>query len=491
MVQKSKLWIDVISYSPTPYAILHTPYFLIYTLRMTRKELSKFKLPDGPGVYIFKGQRGKILYIGKATSLRDRVRSYFSANLTEARSSAIAGMIEEAKYILWKTTGSVLESLILEANLIKKYQPKYNSRDKDNKSFNYLVITKESASWRTPAGGFPRVLVVRGRELFSSPLNGKRYSLFAIYGPYPQGRSLADALKIVRKIFPFRDSCTPCTSAEMSQNERGRPLKSKNIFLRYSALSLRVSAGCKPCFNRQIGLCPGVCSGEIDEKEYSRTIKNIRELFSGNFHGLKRRLAKEMREASKSENFEEALKLRRQISALEHVRDVSLIKEGDRISAGGHLSNMNDLRSRSSRIEAYDMAHTSGSETVAVMTIVANGEPEKESYRKFKIKSVQNDDVGALREVLSRRLAHNEWPLPRVFVVDGGLSQLRAAKNLLKDAGLMIPVVGVVKNEFHKPERMIGDLKLIESYGKDILLANGEAHRFAIKYHRYRLRARP
>lgn len=445
---------------------------------MTRKELNKYRLPDSPGVYIFKGPRGKILYIGKATSLRDRVRSYFASNITDARSNAIAGMIEEAKSISWKTTNSVLEALILEANLIKKHQPKYNSRDKDNKSFNYLVITKESP----PAGGFPRVLVVRGRDLFRHSLQTTNYNLRTIFGPYPQGRSLAEALKIVRKIFPFRDKCNPCNS-----NISGEVLLSNSHELDSKKMRIRHGEICRPCFNRQIGLCPGVCSAEISKVEYARTIRNIKELFSGNFHGLKRRLSREMNVASKSENFEEALKLRRQISALEHIRDVSLINGEDTISDGGHLPQMNDLRSRSWRIEAYDVAHTAGAETVGVMTVVTNGEPEKESYRKFKIKSVKNDDTGALKEVLSRRLAHQEWPLPRVFVVDGGFAQLRVAKRLLTDGGLVIPVVGVVKNEFHKPERMIGDEKAIESFENDILLANQEAHRFAIAYHRKRL----
>src|SRR3990167_3821893 len=129
---------------------------------MTRKELNEYKLPDSPGIYMFLGSRRRILYVGKATSLRDRVRSYFSTGLEESRSVAIVAMTEEARSVSWKNTDSVLEALILEANLIKKHQPKYNSRDKDNKSFNYLVITKESP----PAGGFPRVLIVRGRELF-------------------------------------------------------------------------------------------------------------------------------------------------------------------------------------------------------------------------------------------------------------------------------------------------------------------------------------
>src|SRR3989338_8485400 len=134
---------------------------------MTRKELNEYKLPDSPGIYMFLGSRRRILYVGKATSLRDRVRSYFSTGLEESRSVAIVAMTEEARSVSWKNTDSVLEALILEANLIKKHQPKYNSRDKDNKSFNYLVITKEE---------FPRVLVVRGREFrnheFRKPISG-------------------------------------------------------------------------------------------------------------------------------------------------------------------------------------------------------------------------------------------------------------------------------------------------------------------------------
>ncbi|MCR4281039.1 MAG: GIY-YIG nuclease family protein [Candidatus Kaiserbacteria bacterium] len=434
---------------------------------MTRKELSKFKLPDSPGVYFFKSGK-RILYIGKATSLRDRVRSYFSTGLGDARSSVIVAMIEEAKSISWKKTDSVLEALILEANLIKQHQPKYNTDEKDDKSYNYLVITKED---------FPRVLIVRGRELFKLPATS--YKPQAIFGPFPHGLQLKEALKIVRKIFPFRDKCIPCVISKDSLYAYSRELA-------YKEKGLKSKSGCSPCFNRQIGLCPGVCSGEMSKSEYARTIRHIKTLFSGKIKTLKRTLEKEMRAESKAEHYEKAQELRRQISALEHIHDVSLIKS----------DNMNDLparrslgaggRSRSLRIEAYDVAHTGGAETVAVMTVVNNGEPEKESYRKFKIKTAGNDDVGALKEVLSRRLAHSEWPLPRVFVVDGSTAQLRAATNMLKDAGIAIPVVAVVKNEFHKPERLIGDAKAISAYEKDILLANQEAHRFAISYHRKR-----
>lgn len=409
-------------------------------------DFRKYKLPDEPGVYTFRKGR-KILYIGKAASLRDRVRSYFSSDLIAGRGSRIVGMVALAKSLSWQKTDSVLEALILEANLIKRHQPPYNVDEKDNKSFNYLIITKEV---------FPRILLVRGRELFG--LSAKNYQLKTIFGPFPQGGSLKEALKIVRKIFPYRDTCTPC---EEQKKHRGR----------FSVLLER----CRSCFNRQIGLCPGVCSGEMNAREYAHVIRNIKDLFSGNFHGLKRRLAREMKAYAADERYEEARIRRRQIHGLEHIRDVSLIKGESRISSGGSV-----------RIEAYDTAHTSGAETVAVMTVVSGGEAVKAAYRKFKIRSATNDDVASLKEVLSRRLAHAEWPLPRVFVVDGGKGQMNAAARTLKEAGIGIPLVGVVKNEFHKPEHLIGDSRAIAAYERDILLANNEAHRFAIGWHRKR-----
>ena len=422
---------------------------------MTRKELQAYKLPDVPGVYMFCGKNKKILYIGKATSLRDRVRSYFSPQIANARSSAIARMVEEANSVSYRTAGSVLEALILEANLIKEHQPPYNVDDKDNKSFNYVIITKED---------FPRVLLVRGRELFQGWDKGDTKYLF---GPFPEGASLKEALKIIRKIFPYRDKCLPCVSKTAKsglRKSRYRDLRSPDI-----AKNDR-----RPCFNHQIGLCPGVCSGEMTKDEYAHTIRNIHALFSGNFKGLKRILVRDMHTASKEERFEDAAKLRRQVAALEHIRDVSLIKE-EKISSGG-----------GARIEASDVAHTGGAETVAVMVVINNGEMIKGAYRKFKIHTATNDDVAALREALTRRLSHPEWPLPRVFVVDGGRAQMKVAERVTREAGIAVPIVGVVKNEFHKPERLIGDKRAIEAYERDILLANSEAHRFGIAFHRKR-----
>ncbi len=410
---------------------------------MTREELKKYDLPETPGVYIFRDSENKILYIGKATSLRDRVRSYFSSDLATTRGGGMVGMVTAAVNLEWETTDSVLEALILEANLIKHHQPPHNILEKSNTSFNYLIITREA---------FPRVIVVRGRELF---LRWKESEIKHTFGPFPHGASLKEAVKLVRNIFPFRDSkCTPCVDQK-----------------------IRPGGYCRPCFNRQIGLCPGVCTGECTKEEYAKTVRNIKELFNAEFHGLKRRLSKEMKEAAETEHFELAGILRRQVDALTHIRDVTLIKDEYRIAPGGTV-----------RIEAYDVAHTSGTETVGVMTVVSGGEPQKEEYRKFNINTVTNDDPAALAEMLERRLNHPEWTLPRIIVVDGGSAQLRRATKVLAKAGVSIPVVGVVKDEFHRPERLIGDTKAISANEKDILLANSEAHRFAITWHRRRQR---
>src|SRR3990167_2608923 len=226
---------------------------------MTKKELNKFRLPDGAGVYIFK-KGPKILYIGKATSLRDRVRSYFSSDLVKGRGERIVAMVAEAKSLAHTKTDSILEALILEANLIKKHQPPYNVDEKDNKSFNYVVVTKES---------FPRVLIVRGRELY---LKWNASDIARTFGPYPHGKQLQDAMKLVRKIFPFRDSkCVPCGEQSRKRGDTSQA---------------RSHLGCKPCFNRQIGLCPGVCTGEMTKEEYAVRVRHLCQFLSGNFKGL-------------------------------------------------------------------------------------------------------------------------------------------------------------------------------------------------------------
>jgi excinuclease ABC subunit C len=405
-------------------------------LRMNSQDLKKFDLPDSPGVYFFYGYKKKLLYVGKATSLKDRVKSYFMKDLMLTRGPLLVKMLADAERVEWLPTDSVLEALLMEAHQIKKHKPEYNTRDKDDKSPNYVVITKEE---------FPVLKVIRGRNLSQLEVSSK--NLTAIYGPFPHGGELREALKIIRRIFPYRD-------------EKCQGVKAK-----------------RPCFNYQIGLCPGVCAGVISKTEYRKTVKRIKLFFEGKKSELIKDLEKDMKKLAKEKKFEEASVVKRTLYSLEHIQDVALIKRDvERV----HSENV-------FRIEAYDIAHISGSNVVGVMTVVEDGELNKSQYRKFKIKNDRNDDTNNLKEVVRRRLGHPEWQFPSLIVVDGGVGQINAAKEVLKNNNLDIPVVSVVKDDKHKAREVLGVQGISAenpSLKKEILLANVEAHRFAITYHR-------
>ncbi len=413
---------------------------------MKQEKLKILKLPDAPGVYRFVDIKGTILYIGKATSLRDRVRSYFANDLLHTRGKHIVDMVTLAHSVKHTTTDSALEALILEAALIKENQPIYNTREKDNKSFNYVVFTKEL---------FPRVLVIRERNMLSG-VGSTESSYTQAFGPFPQGSSLEEALKIIRRIFPFRDKCIPAQSDE------------SNSF--------------KPCFNRQIGLCPGVCSGEMSSKEYGEQLKNIQLFFEGKKSEVVRRLNKAMNSHAKLLEFEQANEYKKMLFALKHIKDVSLLDEKIREQS----QRSSKKRARAYRIEAYDIAHISGKHTVGVMVVTEDGIPRNKEYRKFKIRtdSEKPNDTLHLEEVLLRRFAHHEWQFPDLVVIDGATAQKRRAEKALKGLKLNIPVVSVVKDERHKAKAILGNKELIDSYKRGILVANLESHRFAVTYHR-------
>jgi excinuclease ABC subunit C len=216
-----------------------------------------------------------------------------------------------------------------------------------------------------------------------------------------------------------------------------------------------------------------VCNGQISSKDYKKTIRRIKLLFQGKKKELIRMMRRDMLQAAKGHHFEEASKIKRTIFGLEHIQDVALIKEEN-------LKTVHDFR-----IESYDIAHISGTDVVGVMTVVENGEPNKAEYRKFKIKTFSGaDDTRALKEVLSRRLEHAEWKMPRLIVIDGGKAQKNAAESVLAEAGVAIPVVSVVKDEYHKAREILGEKRIVSDHEQAIILANLEAHRFAVSYHR-------
>ena len=416
---------------------------------MLKSDLNKYNLPDVPGVYLFKQGR-KVLYVGKATSLRDRVRSYFDDDLIATRGPRIVDMVTRADRIAHEPTPTVLEALVREAALIKRYQPKANVDGKDDKTFLYTCVTQEE---------IPRVLVVRGKDI-----DLKNHTFKAIYGPFPSGAQLREGLRLIRHIFPFFDTPNP-VGAKSKQNRAQIE------------------------FNTQIKQYPRM----FDKKEYRRTIRNVMLFLSSRGKELRRILERDMREAAADERFEDASEARRELFALNHIQDVSLIKDENRYPQKSTV-----VENSGYRIEAYDTAHLSGTNAIGVMTVIINSTPVKKEYRTFRIRGVQprrqksgsrpkasgkNDDIASLKEIISRRLSHPEWQYPKVIVVDGGKAQRKATEQILKEAGVVIPVVAVVKDERHRPREVIG-ARAAGISEADAVLANAEAHRFSLSRHR-------
>ena len=390
------------------------------------------KISRTPGIYIFQDKDKKPLYVGRATDLRSRVRSYFSNRILADRGPRIHDAIKKTKHIKTLETDSVLDAYILEANLIKKYSPPYNVIDKDNKSFQFVCITDEE---------YPRVITVRGRELELGKTEKCKY----VFGPFPRGGLLKEALKVVRKILPYRDTCTP----------------------------FKLAKSPRACFRSQLNLCPGVCSGVMNKKEYNKRIQEIKLLFEGKKKILIKNLEKDMKAFAKEREFEKADEVKKRIFSLTHIRDITLI------SHDAHTVDTSNMR-----IEAYDVAHLNGKDTIGVMVVLLDGELVKSKYRTFCIKeAAPGDDIGALKEILNRRLQHPEWAYPKLIVVDGGKAHINAANKVIKNIGLEINIVSVVKTENHTPREVLGSARYKTTYEKDIILANSEAHRFALYKH--------
>ncbi len=410
---------------------------------MQRNELAKFDLPDVPGVYLFKRGR-KVLYVGKATSLRDRVSSYFDDDLIATRGPRIVDMATKADRIAYEPTPTVLEALVREAALIRQYRPSANSEGKDDKSFLYAAITREA---------IPRVLVLRGKDIdFKTKRSGDEQKLKALYGPFPSSAQLRAGLRLIQRIFPFFDTVRPVTA-------HGKQHRAQMEF------------------NRQIKQYPRLpAQGDaFDAKSYRRTMRKIELFLAGRGKYLRNMLEKEMRNAAKKERFEDAARTRRELFALDHIQDVSLVRD-ERGERSEHPVGI--------RIEAYDTAHLSGTNAIGVLTVIEDGMPIKKDYRTFRIRGVnRNDDIASLGEILSRRLAHPEWPLPKAVVVDGGRPHKKAAERTLREAGFTIPVAAVVKDERHRPREIIG-ARFAGISETDAVLANSEAHRFSLARHR-------
>lgn len=426
-------------------------------------------IPALPGVYFFKDAQGRIIYIGKSASLKARVKSYFVKN---ALRGIKASMLTEIVNIDYKTTDTEIDALILESQLIKKHRPKYNVLLKDDKNYFYVILTNDI---------FPKIFISHQPPKFQI-LNSKFYLL----GPYTDGQALKTTLRYLRKIFPY------CTCKNNHNNK---------------------------CLKAHLGLCLGVCCASSTNnpqqtthnkiaKDYKNNIKSIIEILSGRKKSILKRMEKEMKVAVKKEDFEKAAKIRDRISGLKNVFEHRVFRYFDDAGKDGRNIEKikNSLReifgAEINRIEFYDISNIQGQLATASMVVFDGEDLNKSQYRKFKIKTVFGaDDPAMMEEVLKRRFKRSvseledkeKWPMPDLIIVDGGITQLGAAKMVLNFYGLNnVKVASLAKNPdrlFLSPLKQIALKDLSQDVSRLLQNLRDEAHRFAISYHK-RLRSK-
>ena len=322
----------------------------------------------------------------------------------------------------------------MENSLIKRYKPHYNAALKDDKSYPYVKISAKD--------DYPYLLVTRGKRE-----KGAKY-----YGPYTNVRLLKAAVKSLRAIFPFR-SC------------------------------LKVPK--KPCLYFHLELCPGMCVKKISRQAYGETLRQLGLFLEGRYKQLLKQLSEKMRQAAKSELFEEAAALRDRINCLTEI--ITQTKETKGQDLILDLKSVLRLPKVPYRIEAFDISQTHGAGLSGSMVSFLAGEPDKNNYRKFRIKTVQGiDDYAAIGEVLRRRYAKNELPLPDLVMIDGGKGHLSCARKELSNLGLSeIAVIALAKRLETIYAPGLGALNLPKDSRLLHLLQRirDEAHRFAISYH--------
>ena len=516
-------------------------------------------LPAKPGCYLMKDKYGKVIYVGKSKALRNRVRSYFIGAHDE-KTQRLVMEIDDFEYIV---TSSEIDALILEMNLIKKYNPKYNVMLKDDKSYPYLKITNER---------HPQLQITRKLKK-----DGGKY-----FGPYTNVIAARETKKLLDRIYPLR--------------------KCNNPPGRY-------------CLYYHLGQCLACGDKPVPKETYDQIIQEITRFLQGGYKEIKEELHQKMVEASENLNFERAQELRDQIQAIEAVmeqqkvtfnekididifgysynkgwmciqvffirqgklieRDVSIFpfySEAEDafisfigqfylhhrnlkpkqilvpIGSDAHLLKelletdvhtpfrgqkrelvelamknaqialeerfslieLDEERTIKSveklgeilgietprRIEAFDNSNIQGADPVSAMVVFTDGRPDKNEYRKYKIKNVEGpDDYETMREVIRRRYKRvllEKLPLPDLIIVDGGKGQMSAAREVLEDElGLSIPLCGLVKDDKHKTgELLYGDppeVVPLERRSNEFYLVQRiqeEVHRFAITFHR-------
>jgi excinuclease ABC subunit C len=429
------------------------------------------KLPQAPGVYFHKNAKGEIIYVGKAAVLRNRVRQYFQAS--RGRDPKTEALVAEIADVDWMVVESELDALFLEAEMVRRYLPAYNILLRDDKALSYIRIDYDS--------DYPTVTTTR------RPLDdGARY-----YGPYYSTYGVRQALKLLRRVFPFATRKMP---------------GQKRATLYY-----------------HLGLDPGLEEGKTSLEEYRANLRKLIAYIEGNRTKIVKEVECDMKRAAKAKDFEQAARLRNQLFALQNINKQVVFsdKEFMDISKDHALNELVDLLGLENfprRIEGYDISHMSGTDVVASMVVFTNGVSNKGEYRKFKTKKEHNNDFYNMHETITRRLKETNrkaWGLPNLVLIDGGKGQLDAAirardESALAQASLSkIPFIGLAKREeqlvIQKEKSNVWlDLNTLHKLGgfttesDDFILINlphntnlvkllqrirDESHRFAVSYH--------
>jgi excinuclease ABC subunit C len=394
-------------------------------------------LPASPGVYLMRSSSGEVIYVGKAINLRKRVSSYFRSKARlPGRTAVMAQQVADVEYIQASTEA---EALIYENSLIKEYRPKYNVALKDGKSYPMLKLTLSDR--------FPRLSITRQKSA-----DGTAY-----YGPYADAKLLRKALIFLQETFPLRKCAKP---------------------------------GKKVCLNYHIKQCLGPCEGLVDEEHYNNMVTELKFFLAGKRSELLDFLSKRMARAAAAEAFEEAAKIKARIEALGAVKD-SRIKYGPG-SESEELKKLLGAKGPLDTIEAFDISNIRGQAAVGSMIYFRRGKPDKNEYRRFRIKTVDGiDDYAMMREIVRRRYARalkESKKLPDAIIIDGGKGHLFAALEELKALGIDdIPVAGIAKEFEHIYVRDKKEPIILPKESKALHLLQrmrDEAHRFAISYHK-------
>ncbi|MFH1191206.1 MAG: excinuclease ABC subunit UvrC [Candidatus Omnitrophota bacterium] len=414
--------------------------------------------PDSPGVYLMRDRLGRVLYVGKANSLKKRLLNYLGRDLA-GKTQAL--MVKVAK-VEFRLTANEMMALLLEFKLIHEFAPRYNISLKDDKSFPWVRISPEE---------FPSIQITRKKNDAAG-----RY-----LGPYTNTKLLKNVLKIIRTEFAYR-SCGRLPRKKARGFIRGLPKQS--------------------CIYHRINLCPAPCLGKISQEEYKLRLENIVLILEGKADLLIRRLTNSMRDKSQAQDFEAAARLRDQVIILsnmsERLNDFSRANELELLAKSLKLKNL------PVRIEGFDISHLGGKQAVGAMVSFYHGRPDKNNYRRFRIKGFdRRDDYKMMAEVLRRRYARllkEKKALPDLLLIDGGKGHLLTALKQLEALNLDIPLVSIAKpRKETRGFRRGSDKENIYSCQckkaasvliKDVAALNlirrirDEAHRFAVGYHR-------